>query len=75
MALRVLLGSCPPKQERTFHRPAPPRDWDTASPLQEYTFCKFADNAKLRGAVGTPEGWEAIQRDLKNLDKYPYEVQ
>jgi len=33
----------------------------------KHTFSKFADDATLCGAVGTPEGWDAIQRD--DLDR------
>lgn len=68
MALKVLLGSCPPKQESTSHRAAPSPGWDTASPLQDQVhLLRVCRQCKLSAAVGTPEAWETIQRDLNEL--------
>jgi len=42
---------------------------DTDSEI-ECTLSRVADATKLSGALGMPEGWDAIQRDLDKLERW-----
>ncbi|KAJ7411541.1 hypothetical protein WISP_102391 [Willisornis vidua] len=45
---------------------------DGNGPTDKGIECKFADDTKMSGGVDTPEGQDAIKRDLETLQKWIY---